>query len=1823
MRKLYTNKTFANNHSMPLMLFAVLLITSIFSSYSQVRVPFSPRTSNYTIKGDFTMVGNTNLTLVNYGNNTDNNNDMEYVDIDGTAVPGNNTFNSSSALVTFSTENGAIPDCSKILYAGLYWTGRSENTNSDPNLDGDNDQNTFQVTKGGITKNFDKRKVSIKGPLSTNYTEVTAGASGIISDPINIAYPTNGDQRNMYVGYADVTAYVVANGIGEYFVADIALAEGNGGGTGYYGGWGMVIVYENSKMNWRDVTVFDGHAFVNSGVASHTIDVSGFNAVPFGNVNLKLGLMAGEGDIGVSGDYFEMIIPNGNDDENDLTTLNDNSYQRLSHSGNTTGNFFNSSIGPAANTRNPNLQNNSGLDIVMFDIDNTGNVLIPNNKTYTRFRYGSTQDTYIIFNATFSVDAYIPEPEGVLNITSINGSPPSPPDILEPGQYSDYTLEIKNTGTEATSNTVITIPLPDTVNPSNLNITSNAYAPFSTTNVPYYDSNPIHGPNGAIIWDLGSLPVPANPNTVLADISFRLTVTTDCTMLSSPSFDPEVSLEGTIVGNGAISNIPFNFPLILGYQVSGLCVGEPIPTPSIIDIDYLDYINEPPTASNPAPINVECGGTVPPPDILVVTDEADNSGIAPIVAHVSDVSNGGTNPEIITRTYSVTDDCNNSINVTQTITIADTTDPDTPTLADVTGECSATATAPTTSDNCSGTITGTTTDPLTYNTQGSFVINWTFDDGNGNVISVPQNVIVDDISDPDTPTLADVTGECSATATAPTTSDNCSGTITGTTTDPLTYNTQGTFVINWTFDDGNGNVISVPQNVIVDDISDPDTPTLADVTGECSATATAPTTSDNCSGTITGTTTDPLTYNTQGTFVINWTFDDGNGNVISVPQNVIVDDISDPDTPTLADVTGECSATATAPTTLDNCSGTITGTTTDPLTYNTQGTFVINWTFDDGNGNVISVPQNVIVDDISDPDTPTLADVTGECSATATAPTTSDNCSGTITGTTTDPLTYNTQGTFVINWTFDDGNGNVISVPQNVIVDDISDPDTPTLADVTGECSATATAPTTSDNCSGTITGTTTDPLTYNTQGTFVINWTFDDGNGNVISVPQNVIVDDISDPDTPTLADVTGECSATATAPTTSDNCSGTITGTTTDPLTYNTQGTFVINWTFDDGNGNVISVPQNVIVDDISDPDTPTLADVTGQCSATATAPTTSDNCSGTITGTTTDPLTYNTQGTFVINWTFDDGNGNVISVPQNVIVDDTTDPTAPTLADLTGECSVTAVAPVITDNCNGAAITGTTTDPLTYNTQGSFVINWTFDDGNGNVISVPQNVIVDDISDPDTPTLADVTGECSATATAPTTSDNCSGTITGTTTDPLTYNTQGTFVINWTFDDGNGNVISVPQNVIVDDISDPDTPTLADVTGECSATATAPTTSDNCSGTITGTTTDPLTYNTQGSFVINWTFDDGNGNVISVPQNVIVDDISDPDTPTLADVTGECSATATAPTTSDNCSGTITGTTTDPLTYNTQGSFVINWTFDDGNGNVISVPQNVIVDDISDPDTPTLADVTGECSATATAPTTSDNCSGTITGTTTDPLTYNTQGTFVINWTFDDGNGNVISVPQNVIVDDISDPDTPTLADVTGECSATATAPTTSDNCSGTITGTTTDPLTYNTQGTFVINWTFDDGNGNVISVPQNVIVDDTTDPTAPTLADLTGECSVTAVAPVITDNCNGAAITGTTTDPLTYNTQGSFVINWTFDDGNGNVISVPQNVIVDDISDPDTPTLADVTGQCSATATAPTTSDNCSGTITGTTTDPLTYNTQGNFCYQLDL
>src|SRR5690606_16243735 len=126
----------------------------------------TPDKTNYTIKGDFTMIGNTNMELAGYTypTNQDNANDMKYVDIDDDP----NTWNSSSAYLNFSQENGALPDCSNIIYAGLYWTGRASGNQTDTN--------TFQATKqtGNNLQIYSNSTIA-----NTNYSlSIATGGSG-------------------------------------------------------------------------------------------------------------------------------------------------------------------------------------------------------------------------------------------------------------------------------------------------------------------------------------------------------------------------------------------------------------------------------------------------------------------------------------------------------------------------------------------------------------------------------------------------------------------------------------------------------------------------------------------------------------------------------------------------------------------------------------------------------------------------------------------------------------------------------------------------------------------------------------------------------------------------------------------------------------------------------------------------------------------------------------------------------------------------------------------------------------------------------------------------------------------------------------------------------------------------------------------------------------------------------------------------------------------------------------------------------------------------------------------------------------------------------------------------------------------------------------------------------------------------------------------------------------------------------------------------------------------------------------------------------------
>ena len=692
-----------------------LVLLSETSTFAQIKVDFKPRQSakapipytnvkNYKVQGDFLMLGNTSMTLVDYAVEKDNSSNlMRYVDVDGDG----NTINSSSADLVLPGG-----ECTEILYAGLYWSGRAHDGGSsaqtftvnntvtrevydgDIKVTGGNFSNygiNLSKSREGSSRNYYTRyQIDFKGtttfieftpsgvflwengnwrtlsawitnPSSSiksaqlqqplvirsgsatltiktlfSISSTTSGSSSytnnnnymimdfsgeaevqesklldkgkvklkvkdksyidVVANASDIYYPSDKD-GNMYSAYADVTEYVRQNGAATYTVADLAVIEGNGGGTGFYGGWGMVIIYKNAAMKWRDITVFDGHAYVAGGNYKYELPISGFKASQYGNVNVTLGMMAGEGDRTIAGDYFE--IKRGNN------------YDRLSHGGNTTGNFFNSSIAVGNTARNPSLINNTGFDIAKFDLDNSNNKYIGNNATNATFRYGSTQDTYVIYNIVFAVDAYVPEIIGENKAIAVDGVTPSNNGQISPGQRFGFELDVYNKGTEAVNDSKIEIPVPSNLHFAGANVQTgfpvsgsvNWRPPTGGTN----DPNVTAG--GTIVWNIGTLPLDqrADKKTLLAKLKYYFKVSDNCVLLSTNVCGLEVRINGKISGVGATSTTEVGSDLVRDYG-SGTCAGpvyDDFMSTISLSVDFLQNCN-PPVENNVMQFRVFC-----------------------------------------------------------------------------------------------------------------------------------------------------------------------------------------------------------------------------------------------------------------------------------------------------------------------------------------------------------------------------------------------------------------------------------------------------------------------------------------------------------------------------------------------------------------------------------------------------------------------------------------------------------------------------------------------------------------------------------------------------------------------------------------------------------------------------------------------------------------------------------------------------------------------------------------------------------------------------------------------------------------------------------------------------------------------------------------------------------------------------------------------------------------------------------------------------------------------------------------------------------------
>ena len=441
--------------------FTVICILGSINVYSQLGfgsdagVDFTRRQltngqESVTLRGDLTIAANNILNrrdAVNFpntpydGNESNNGFVRDYINID---PDGGNNFSSSTASIN-------IPDCSRVKWAGLYWSGSYISeiyNNTGPNAIPD-------LPEVDLTRTDDFQNIRFKVPGS-GYTEITAddviynADSGITDRP----YACFKDVTTLLQGLTGETG---ANG--DYTVANVKGTRGiSDGGSA---GWVLVVIYEDPTLSPKHITVFDGFKWISVGQDPVTFDIAGFTTIPTGPVRARMAVSALEGDRALTGDTFS-IAPYA--DINNFTLLG--STPTLNQ-GNPTNNFFDSTItndhiNILAPDRNIDSENTMGFDADIFDLSNPSNSVIGNGETGVRFRMSTEGDSYGAFLATFAVDVIEPDLQLVKTVEDGFGNDIGGTDVAL-GQQLEYVISFQNTGTDDATNTSIKDVLPANV----------------------------------------------------------------------------------------------------------------------------------------------------------------------------------------------------------------------------------------------------------------------------------------------------------------------------------------------------------------------------------------------------------------------------------------------------------------------------------------------------------------------------------------------------------------------------------------------------------------------------------------------------------------------------------------------------------------------------------------------------------------------------------------------------------------------------------------------------------------------------------------------------------------------------------------------------------------------------------------------------------------------------------------------------------------------------------------------------------------------------------------------------------------------------------------------------------------------------------------------------------------------------------------------------------------------------------------------------------------------------------------------------------------
>lgn len=199
---------------------------------------------------------------------------------------------------------------------------------------------------------------------------------------------TSNDWRTYFSAFADVTAQVQATGNGVYTVSDLDLTAVVGEDMfcevkTNFGGWAIIVVYENTALPLNQLNLYDGLQYVPSAI---DITLPSLNVID--NIGAKIGFVAWEGDADLNDG--ESLFINGN---------------LLSNALNPSDNAFNGTNSITGSTTMYNM------DLDIYDIqdninigDETAEIILESNRDFVMINAIITKLNSQLPDATVTID---------------------------------------------------------------------------------------------------------------------------------------------------------------------------------------------------------------------------------------------------------------------------------------------------------------------------------------------------------------------------------------------------------------------------------------------------------------------------------------------------------------------------------------------------------------------------------------------------------------------------------------------------------------------------------------------------------------------------------------------------------------------------------------------------------------------------------------------------------------------------------------------------------------------------------------------------------------------------------------------------------------------------------------------------------------------------------------------------------------------------------------------------------------------------------------------------------------------------------------------------------------------------------------------------------------------------------------------------------------------------------------------------------------------------------------------------------------------------